>query len=47
MENTEKLVYQLFIWKVSGIIGVKKTTELLKEARSAFAHVDSKNSKQK
>lgn len=34
MEN--KLVYQLFIGKVSEILGFEKTVELLKEAKESF-----------
>lgn len=36
MDNREKIVRQLFIGKVSEIIGGKKTVELLKEANDAF-----------
>jgi len=36
MEKTEKLVHQLFIGKVAEIIGIEKTTELLKESKDAF-----------
>jgi hypothetical protein len=34
--NTEKLVHQLFIGKVADILGIDKTTELLKEAKTAI-----------
>lgn len=33
METKEKLKYQLFIGKVSDVIGFEKTVELLKEAK--------------
>lgn len=36
MKKREKLVNQLFIGKVSEIIGFDETTDLLKEARNAF-----------
>jgi len=40
METTpsklEKLAHQLFIGKVAEIIGIEKTTELLKESKDAF-----------
>jgi hypothetical protein len=36
MEKQEKLIYQLFIGKVSDIIGFEKTTKLLRESREAF-----------
>lgn len=36
MKNREKLVRQLFIGKVSEILGFDKTLELLKEANEAF-----------
>ena len=32
--NTEKIAYQLFIGKVSEILGFDKTTQLLKEAKA-------------
>ena len=35
MKN-ERLMYQLFIGKVSEVIGVEKTMQLLKEAKDAF-----------
>ncbi|ELM3651224.1 hypothetical protein RYR30_001955 [Flavobacterium psychrophilum] len=34
--NQEKLIRQLFVGKVSEIIGFEKTVELLKEANDAF-----------
>ena len=34
--NREKLIRQLFIGKVSDILGLDKTLELLKEANDAF-----------
>jgi len=34
--NKEKLIKQLFVGKVSDIIGFKKTTKLLKEATDAI-----------
>ena len=34
--NEEKLKHQLFIGKVSDVIGMKKTIELLKEVREAI-----------
>lgn len=34
--NQEKLIRQLFVGKVSEIIGFEKTFELLKEANDAF-----------
>lgn len=36
MKKREKLVNQLFIGKVSEIIGFDETTDLLKEARNAM-----------
>jgi len=36
MENKEKLIKQLFIGKVSEIIGNEKTIELLKECNETF-----------
>ncbi len=36
MKNREKLVKQLFVGKVSEILGFDKTLELLKEAKSAY-----------
>jgi len=36
MKNREKLVRQLFVGKVSEILGFDKTLELLKEANDAF-----------
>ena len=36
MKNREKLVKQLFVGKVSEILGFDKTLELLKEANDAF-----------
>ena len=36
MENKNKLEKQLFIGKVSEIIGFEKTVELLKEAKQAI-----------
>lgn len=36
MKKREKIVNQLFIGKVSEIIGFDKTTDLLKEASNAF-----------
>jgi len=36
MEKEQKLKYQLFIGKVSEIIGDKKTFELLKECQETF-----------
>jgi hypothetical protein len=36
MEKQEKLINQLFIGKVSEIIGFSKTVELLKECKGAF-----------
>lgn len=42
MENNkkEKLIYQLFIGMVSDLIGVEKTTKLLKEAQETFKDFD-------
>ena len=34
--NKEKLIHQLFVGKVSNVIGFDKTTELLKEAKDAI-----------
>jgi len=34
--DTEKLIHQLFIGKVADEIGIKKTTQLLKESKEAF-----------
>jgi hypothetical protein len=31
--NTNKLIHQLFIGKVSEVLGIDKTSELLKEAK--------------
>lgn len=39
MENL-KLVHQLFIGKVADEIGIERTTQLLKEAKEAFAIPD-------
>ena len=39
--NKEKLIHQLFIGKVSDEIGLKRTTELLREAKEAFSTCDS------
>lgn len=36
MKNREKLLKQIFVGKVSSIIGFDKTLELLKEANDAF-----------
>jgi hypothetical protein len=36
MKNREELVYKLFIGKVSEVLGIERTTELLKEANEAF-----------
>jgi len=36
MKNREKLVKQLFVGKVSEIIGFDKTVQFLKEANDAF-----------
>lgn len=36
MENRDKLVKELFIGKVSEIIGFEKTLELLKQANDTF-----------
>jgi hypothetical protein len=36
MEKQEKLTQQLFIGKVSEIIGFSKTVELLKECKETF-----------
>ena len=36
MKNREKLIKQLFVGKVSEILGFDKTLELLKEANEAF-----------
>lgn len=36
MENKEKLIKQLFVGKVSEILGTTKTAELLKEATDAI-----------
>ncbi len=35
--DRQKLIHQLFIGKVADVLGMKKTTELLKEAKEAFA----------
>lgn len=42
MENKEKLVYQLFIGKISDIIGFEKTIQLLNESKEAFKYYDNK-----
>jgi len=50
--DRQKLIHQLFIGKVADVLGMEKTTELLKEAKEAFAITDvvvelpSKNSKE-
>lgn len=36
ISNREKLVHQLFIGKISEIIGFEKVTKILKEANDAF-----------
>ena len=41
--NKEKLIKQLFVGKVSEVIGVDKTMELLKEATEAINGSDSKS----
>lgn len=38
VNTSDRLVYQLFIGKVSEIIGQKKTMELLKEAKDNFSN---------
>lgn len=35
--DRQKLIHQLFIGKVADVLGMEKTTELLKEAKEAFA----------
>jgi len=35
--DRQKLIHQLFIGKVADVLGIEKTTELLKEAKEAFA----------
>ena len=40
MSKKDKLINQLFIGKVSDIIGHKKTTELLQETKDAFDDYD-------
>ena len=40
-EKKQKLVHQLFIGKVADVIGIEKTTELLKEAKGAINFTDS------
>jgi hypothetical protein len=35
--DRQKLIHQLFIGKVADVLGLEKTTELLKEAKEAFA----------
>lgn len=37
MTDKEKLIYQLFIGKVSDVIGIEMTSHLLQEAKNAFA----------
>lgn len=39
MDSKEKLVYQLFIGKVSEILGFDHTYELLKECKEAFKDI--------
>ncbi len=34
--DRQKLIHQLFIGKVADVLGIEKTTELLKEAKEAF-----------
>ena len=43
MKNREKLVKQLFVGKVSEILGFDKTLELLKEANDAFKKCEHNN----
>ena len=38
--DRQKLIHQLFIGKVADVLGLEKTTELLKEAKEAFAISD-------
>lgn len=35
--DIQKLIHQLFIGKVADVLGMEKTTELLREAKEAFA----------
>ena len=35
--DRQKLIHQLFVGKVSDVLGMEKTTELLKEAKESFA----------
>ncbi len=44
MDNKQKLIYQLFIGMVSDLIGIEKTTELLKEAKDAIEDIDNTKS---
>jgi hypothetical protein len=44
--NEEKLKHQLFIGKVTDVIGMEKTLELLKEVKDALEDIPSKDSNQ-
>ena len=35
--DRQKLIHQLFIGKVADVLGMEKTTELLKEAKEVFS----------
>lgn len=35
--DRQKLIHQLFVGKVAEVLGMEKTTELLKEAKEAFS----------
>ena len=43
--NKEKLKHQLFIGKVTDVIGMEKTLELLKEVKDALKDIPSKKDK--
>ena len=45
MKNREKLVKQLFVGKVSEILGFDKTLALLKEANDAFPKCETQRRK--
>jgi hypothetical protein len=45
--NKEKLKFQLFVGKVSDVIGMEKTIELLKEVKDALEDIPSKKDNDK
>lgn len=38
MNDKDKLIHQLFVGKVTEILGFEKTVQLLKESKEAFNH---------